>query len=70
MKYASVIEKTETGYSAYVPDLPGLGVAGETLEEIRQLLREAVAFHLEGLREDGQPIPPATVEIEYVEAAA
>ncbi len=53
MKYAVVIERSETGYGAYVPDLPGCVAAGETLAETERLIREAVEFHLEGLREDG-----------------
>jgi predicted RNase H-like HicB family nuclease len=61
MQYAVVFEKTSTGWSAYVPDLPGLGVAAATIEEAEQLIREGIEFHIEGLREDGLPIPaPAT----------
>lgn len=66
MKECAVIfEKTATGWSAYVPDLPGLGVAGSTFEETEQLIREGVEFHIEGLRADGEPIPePKTRAIE------
>jgi len=61
MQYAVVFEKTPTGWSAYAPDLPGLGVAASTVEEAEQLIREGMEFHIEGLREDGLPIPiPAT----------
>ena len=67
MKYAVVIEQGDTSYGAYVPDLPGCVAVGESLEEVKQLIREAIAFHLEGLREEGLPIPPATSLCEYVE---
>lgn len=68
MRYAVVIEQGETSYGAYVPDLPGCVAVGETLEEVRELISEAVQFHLEGLREDGEPIPPPKSILEYVEA--
>jgi predicted RNase H-like HicB family nuclease len=57
MKYLAVYEKSPTSWGAYVPDLPGLGVAATTLKEVRELIREAVEFHVEGLREHGDPIP-------------
>ncbi len=57
MKYAIIIEKGEASYGAYVPDLPGCVAAAETREEVRKLIQEAIEFHLEGLKEDGQPIP-------------
>ena len=57
MKYAVVIERTPQNYSAYVPDLPGCVATGETQEEVTQSIREAIAFHLEGMREDDIPIP-------------
>lgn len=69
MNYAVIYEKTETGYSAYPPDLPGVGVAGGTLDEVKQLIREAVALHLQALREDGDPIPEPTTAVDYVSAA-
>jgi predicted RNase H-like HicB family nuclease len=69
MKYAIVIEKSETGYGAYVPDLPGCIALGETLEETESLIHEAVEFHLEGLRADGARIPAPTSRAEYVEVA-
>jgi predicted RNase H-like HicB family nuclease len=62
-QYAVVFEKTETGWSAYAPDLPGLGVAGTTFEETEQLIREGIAFHIEGLRADGEPIPEPTTRV-------
>jgi predicted RNase H-like HicB family nuclease len=67
MKYAVVIEQGNTSYGAYVPDLPGCVAVGENLEEVKQLIREAIAFHLEGLREEGLPVPPPTSLCEYVE---
>ena len=67
MKYAVVIEKSETGYGAYVPDLPGCVAVGETLVETERLIREAVEFHVEGLREDGIPVPEPSTVAQYVE---
>ena len=69
MRYAVLFEKTDTGYSAYVPDLPGCIAAGDTLEETAQLMREAIGFHLAGMREDGEPIPEPRTIAEYVVAA-
>lgn len=68
MRYAIVIEKTENNYSAYVPDLPGCVATGGTVEETETNIREAIRFHLDGLAEDGFPIPPASSLAEYVEA--
>ena len=70
MRYAVVVEKGETSFGAYVPDLPGCIAAGETKEEVLQLIHEAIEFHVEGLRENGQPIPEPSSSIEYVEIAA
>jgi predicted RNase H-like HicB family nuclease len=70
MKYAVIFEKGDTSYGAYVPDLPGCVAVGESLEEVKRLIREAIAFHLEGLREEGLPIPEPTTLAEYVEAEA
>lgn len=67
MRYAVVIETSETGYGAYVPDLPGCVAVGETFAEIERLIREAVEFHLEGLREDGIPVPKPSTVAQYVE---
>jgi predicted RNase H-like HicB family nuclease len=67
MKYAVLIEKGDTSYGASVPDLPGCIAVGETLEEVQRLIREAIAFHLEGLREEGLPVPEPTTLAEYVE---
>lgn len=69
MKYAVVIEKGATSYGAYVPDLPGCVAVGKTEEEVRRLIMEAIAFHLEGLREEGVPIPPPHSQVDYVEVA-
>ncbi len=70
MRYAIVVEKTENNYSAYVPDLPGCVATGSTLEETERELREAISFHIEGLIEDGLPIPPPASIVEYFEIAA
>ena len=66
MKYLVIYERGESSWGAYVPDLRGLGVAGATLEEVKQLVREALEFHLEGLRENGDPIPEPSVQTEYI----
>ncbi len=68
MRYAVIIEKGETSYGAYVPDLPGCVAAAETKEEIEKLIREAIGFHIEGLREEGLPVPEPSSYFEYVEA--
>ena len=70
MRYAIVIEKAEGNYSAYVPDLPGCVSTGTTVEEAEKSIREAIVFHLDGMREDGAPIPPASSHVEYVDVAA
>lgn len=70
MKYAVVVEKGEMSFGAYVPDLPGCIAAAETKEEVLELIHEAIEFHVEGLREDGQPIPEPSSSVEYVEVAA
>ena len=70
MRYAIVIEKAENNYAAYVPDLPGCIVTGKTVEETEQLIREAIEFHLRGMREDGLPIPKPSSKVEYVEVPA
>ena len=62
-EYAVVFEKSDTGWSAYVPDLPGLGVAGSTFEETEQLIREGIDFHIEGLRADNEPVPEPTTRV-------
>jgi predicted RNase H-like HicB family nuclease len=67
MKYAVIIEAGEHNYSAYVPDLPGCIATGRTLEEVKQVMREAIAFHVEGLKLEGLPVPEPTTLAEYVE---
>jgi len=69
-RYSVVIEKTGTGFGAYVPDVPGCVSTGRTVEETERNIREAIEFHLDGMREDGSPIPePATVTA-YVDLPA
>ncbi len=68
MRFAVVIEKGPTSYGAYVPDLPGCVAVAETLDEVKKLIAEVVPQHIEGLREDGLPIPEPVTECEYVEA--
>ncbi len=70
MRYAIVIEKAESNYAAYVPDLPGCVATGQTIEETEREIREAIRFHLRGMREDGLPIPEPSIQVEYVEVAA
>jgi predicted RNase H-like HicB family nuclease len=70
MRYAIVIEKANGNYSAYVPDLPGCVATGATVEEVEAQIREAIEFHLEGLREDGISAPAPSSRVEYVEIAA
>ncbi|HEV7667022.1 MAG TPA: type II toxin-antitoxin system HicB family antitoxin [Thermoanaerobaculia bacterium] len=70
MRYAIVIEKAPGNYSAYVPDLPGCIATGATVEEVEAEIRDAIVFHLEGLREDGLPVPAPASQVEYVEIAA
>ncbi len=70
MRYAIVIEKAENNFSAYVPDLPGCVATGATPEEAEREIREAIAFHIDGLREDGLPVPLPTSQVEYIEVAA
>ncbi len=70
MRYAVVIENAGGNFSAYVPDLPGCVATGVTIQETEQAIREAIKLHLEGLREDGDPVPPPSSKVEYVEVAA
>ena len=69
MRYAMIIETGRENYSAYLPDLPGCIATGKTLEELKQRMREAIELHLDGMREDGLPIPEPTTLADYVEAA-
>lgn len=70
MKYAIIIEKTATGFSAYSPDLPGCVSAGDTPEDTEANMREAIESHIELMREDGLPIPVPQTRVSYVEVAA
>ena len=70
MRYAVIIEEGRDSFGAYVPDLPGCVAVAETKEEVLSLIREAVDFHIEGLREEGHPIPEPSSSIEYVEVKA
>lgn len=70
MRYAVVIEKAEGNYAAYVPDLPGCVATGATIEETERSIREAIEFHVEGLRADGIPIPEPSSRVEYIDIAA
>jgi predicted RNase H-like HicB family nuclease len=70
MRYAVVVEQAGENYSAYVPDLPGCVATGSTAEEATREIGEAIAFHLEGLRADGLPIPPAITAAQYVDVPA
>lgn len=67
MKYAVVIEKAPNNYSAYVPDLPGCIAAAETLAEVETLIQEAIGYHLEMMREYGDPIPEPQAIVQLVE---
>ena len=68
MRYGIVIEKANANYSAYVPDLPGCVATGPTIGQVEAEIRKAIRFHIEGLREDGVPIPEPTAICDYVEA--
>jgi len=68
MRYAVVIENAGGNYSGYVPDLPGCVATGETVAAVERELREAIRFHIDGLKEDGRPIPPPSAVAEYVDA--
>ena len=70
MRYAIVIEKAESNYSAYVPDLPGCIATGANIQQVKAEIREAIEFHSDGLREDGTLIPLPSSQVEYIEIAA
>lgn len=67
MKYTMIIEEGENNYSAYLPDLPGCVTTAKTIEELKQLMREAVELHIQGMIEDGLPIPEPNSHVEYIE---
>ncbi len=70
MRYAVIVEEGKTSFGAYVPDLPGCVAVAETRDEVVRLIEEAIEFHVEGLRQDNQPIPEPSSSIEYVEIRA
>jgi len=70
MRYAIIIEKAESGFGAYVPDLPGCVALGETRAEVEKLLKEAVALHIADLRDQGLAVPSPTSDCEYIEIDA
>jgi len=70
MRYAIVIENAGPNFSAYVPDLPGCVATGISIDEVQREICEAIELHLEGMREDGDPIPPPSSSVQYVEIAA
>jgi len=67
MKYAVVMERAEHNFSAFVPDLPGCIATADTLHDLGQEIRKAIAFHIEGLKEDGMAVPEPSCSVEYVE---
>jgi predicted RNase H-like HicB family nuclease len=69
-RYAIVVEKAKSNYAAYVPDLPGCVATGATVKETERRIREAIKIHVEGLREDGLPVPKPTSRVDYVEIPA
>lgn len=70
MKYAVVIEQGHSSFGAHVPDLPGCVAAGETRDEVISLIKEAIEFHIEGLKEKGEEVPKASSSIEFIDVAA
>lgn len=70
MRYAIVIENAGPNFSAYVPDLPGCIATSSSVAEVEREIREAIELHIEGMREDGDPIPPPSSSVQYVEIAA
>ena len=69
-KYLIIVEKTSTGYSAYSPDLPGCGSTGGTRDEVERNIREAIEFHIEGLKREGCDVPEPTSYSSYIDVAA
>ncbi len=67
MRYVVIIEKGENSFGAFVPDLPGCIAVGESESEVRRLIAEAIEFHLEGLRKNGEPVPEAHSKIDYID---
>ena len=69
-RYAIVVERARKNYAAYVPDLPGCVATGGTVEEVERRLNEAIEVHLDGLREDGLPVPEPSSVVDYLEVSA
>jgi len=69
-KYLIIVEETETGYSAFSPDVPGCGSTGKTKDEVERNIQAAIEFHLEGLRQEGYEIPEPTTYSSYIDIAA
>ena len=69
-RYMVVVERGETSWGAHVPDLPGCVAVGDTREDVLRLIREALEFHIDGLRQDGLPVPTPSSEGEFVEVGA
>ena len=69
-KYLIIVEKTETGYSAYSPDVPGCASTGQTKQEVERNIQEAIQFHVEGLRDEGYPVPEPSTYSSYIDVAA
>ena len=67
MKYAVVMEKAERNFSAFVPDLPGCIATADSIQELEAEIRQAIAFHIDGLKEDGLPVPEPSCSVDYVE---
>jgi predicted RNase H-like HicB family nuclease len=70
MRYAVVIEKGANGFGAYAPDVPGCVAAAQTREEVVKLIQDAIEFHIEGLKEGGEPVPEPASSVEFVDVAA
>jgi len=70
MQYLVIVEKGATSFGAYVPDLPGCVAVGDTREEVLTFIHEAIEFHIDGLKEDGIPVPPPSSQSELIEIAA
>lgn len=69
-RYLVIIEESSTGFSAFLPDIPGCIATGTTRSDVEDSMREGVAFHLQGLRESGEPVPPPRSTATYVEVTA
>lgn len=70
MRYVVIVEEGETSFGAHVPDLPGCVAVADTKAEVLKLIQEAIQFHIEGLKEDGEPVPQPSSSVEYVEVRA